>query len=46
VNYRGHVLTILWDKDGQRYHQGSGLTLMVDGKVVANRQDIGKLTYK
>jgi hypothetical protein len=46
VNYRGHILTILWDKDGQRYHQGSGLTLMVDGKVVANRQDIGKLTYK
>lgn len=46
VNYRGHVLTIIWDKDGQRYHQGSGLSLMVDGKVVANRQDIGKLTYK
>ena len=46
VNYRGHILTIIWDKDGQRYHQGVGLTLMVDGKVVANRQDIGKLTYK
>ena len=46
VNYRGHILTILWDKDGQRYHQGVGLTLMVDGKVVANRQDIGKLTYR
>jgi hypothetical protein len=46
VNYRGHILTIIWDKDGQRYHQGSGLTLMVDGKVVANRQDIGKLTYR
>ena len=46
VSYRGHVLTILWDKEGQRYHQGSGLTLMVDGKVVANRKDIGKLTYK
>ena len=46
VSYRGHVLTILWDKDGQRYHQGTGLTLMVDGKVVANRKDLGKLTYK
>ena len=46
VNYRGHILTIIWDKDGQRYYQGSGLTLMVDGKVVANRKDIGKLTYK
>jgi hypothetical protein len=45
VSYRGHVLTIIWDKDGQRYHQGSGLTLMVDGQVVANRKDLGKLEY-
>jgi hypothetical protein len=44
VSYRGHVLTIIWDKDGQRYHQGSGLTVMVDGKVIANRKDIGQLT--
>ena len=27
-------------------HQGTGLTLMVDGQTVANRKDIGKLTYK
>ncbi|MBQ9231539.1 MAG: six-hairpin glycosidase [Prevotella sp.] len=46
VSYRRHILTILWDKDGQRYHQGTGLTLMVDGEVVANRKDIGKLEYK
>ena len=43
INYRGHLLTIIWDKNGQRYHQGTGLTLMVDGKKVANRKDIGKL---
>ena len=46
ISYRGHILTIIWDQDGQRYHQGRGLTLMVDGKVVANRKDIGMLTYK
>lgn len=46
IRYRGHILTILWDKDGQRYHQGSGLTLMVDGKKVAHRKDIGKLCYQ
>ncbi|MBR5749439.1 MAG: six-hairpin glycosidase [Prevotella sp.] len=45
VSYRGHVLTIIWDKDGQRYHQGTGLTLMVDGTPVANRKDIGVLIY-
>ena len=43
VSYRGHRLTIIWDKDGQRYHQGTGLTLMMDGKIVANRKDIGKI---
>ena len=43
---RGHALTIIWDKDGQHYHQGTGLTLMVDGKMVANRKNLGKLTYK
>ena len=46
VNYRGHTLTIIWDADGQHYHQGCGLTLMVDGRPVAHRDDIGKLTYK
>jgi len=46
ISYRGHVLTIIWDKDGQRYHQGTGLILMVDGKVVAHRKDLGKLIYQ
>ena len=45
IRYRGHTLTIIWDRDGQRYHQGRGLTLMVDGKTVANRKDIGIITY-
>ena len=46
VGYRGHTLTIVWDSNGQRYHQGRGLTLMVDGMRVAQRNDIGMLTYK
>ena len=45
VSYRGHMLTIIWDRDGQHYHQGTGLTLMVDGQAVAQRADIGILTY-
>jgi len=46
VNYRGHVITIIWDKDGQRYHQGSGMTLLVDGKVVSRKDTLGKLIYR
>ena len=45
VNYRGHMLTIIWDKDGQHYHQGSGLTLLVDGQCRAHRPDLGKIEY-
>ena len=46
VNYRGHSLTIIWDKNGQHYHQGTGLTLLVDGVLAAKRKDLGKLLYK
>ena len=46
VSYHGHTLTVIYDHDGQRYHQGKGLTLLVDGKKVAQRKEMGKLTYR
>lgn len=45
IRYHGQTLTIIWDRDGQHYHQGQGLTLMIDGKAVANRKGIGKLEF-
>ena len=44
IRYRGHTLTIVWDRDGQRYHQGRGLTLLVDGHPAANRKELGAIT--
>ena len=41
--YHGHLLTILWDATGQRYHKGRGFTLMADGKTLATRKDLGPL---
>jgi hypothetical protein len=41
--YHGHFLTILWDADGKRYGHGAGFQLMVDGKKVAGRIDLGEL---
>jgi hypothetical protein len=32
VNYHGHELTILYDKNGTRYKYGNGLTIFLDGK--------------
>ncbi len=43
LRYHGHNLTIVWDQDGSRYHQGRGLRVLVDGKCVGLRPDLGKL---
>jgi hypothetical protein len=44
--YHGHLLTILWDSMGKRYNQGKGMRLLVDGKQVAARKDLGPLEYE
>jgi Trehalase len=46
VNYHGHTLTILWDKDGSRYHRGKGLIVLADGKEIAHTGKLEKLTGK
>ncbi len=43
VPFRGRLLTVAWDPDGQRYGLGSGLSLHVDGKRSAHRPSLGKL---
>ncbi|KAI1420199.1 Six-hairpin glycosidase-like protein, partial [Xylaria sp. FL1777] len=37
--YHGHLVTILYDKDGSRYNAGPGLTVYVDGEEVHHGQD-------
>lgn len=46
VNYHGHVLTIIWDQDGSRYHRGAGLVVLADGKEIAHGEKLAKLTGK
>ena len=46
VRYHNHNITVVYDKTGTRYHQGKGLSLLVDGKKVAQRDTLGKLEYK
>jgi len=43
VLYHGHNLTILYDKDGSRYHAGKGLRIYVDGQLKGQRDDLGKI---
>ena len=44
VPYRGHHLSIVWDKTGNRYQCGAGLHLMVNGTKLASSPTLGKLT--
>jgi dienelactone hydrolase len=44
--YHGHLLTILWDQTGKQYGRSRGLTLLVDGKMSAQRIDLGPLEGK
>lgn len=46
VRYHGHDITILYDKDGSRYHQGKGLMVFVDGVKKASADGIKKITCK
>jgi hypothetical protein len=36
VPYHGHLLTILYDRDGSRYRRGAGSQVFCDGRVVAH----------
>lgn len=37
--YHGHLITVLYDKDGSHYNQGTGLTVFIDGKNVHNAEE-------
>jgi len=44
VKYHNRLLTILWDKDGTRYHRGQGLIVLADGKEIAHADKLSRLT--
>ena len=46
VLYHGRNLTIVWDKDGSRYHAGKGLRVYIDGKLAGHRDTLGRLIIK
>jgi hypothetical protein len=43
VAYHGHDLTILWDRNGTRYEKGAGLAVLLDGREVARRREMGEI---
>jgi len=43
VLYHGRILTIVWDRTGQKYGRGPGLRLLINGKEIAHAAGIGRL---
>ena len=44
VAYRGHLVSIIWDRSGERYKLGKGLTILVDGKKAASSPQLRPLS--
>ncbi|HKB36506.1 MAG TPA: glycosyl hydrolase family 65 protein, partial [Gemmataceae bacterium] len=44
VPYRGHRLSIVWDREGRRYGLGKGLHVLADGKKLASAERLQRLT--
>jgi hypothetical protein len=44
VRYAGRVLTILWDRTGERYGQGKGLRVFADGQEIAASETLSRVT--
>jgi hypothetical protein len=44
VPYHGRLLTIFYDRTGERYHCGKGLVVLEDGREIARRPAIEKLS--
>lgn len=41
--YHGHLITVLYDRDGSHYRRGSGLQLFIDGRKVASSPVLARL---
>ena len=46
VPYKGHLVSIVWDRDGTRYKKGKGFRVYVDGKEAAMSEKLAPLSAK
>lgn len=43
VNYKGKIISVVWDKDGTRYLKGKGLMIFQDGALIATSADLSRI---
>ena len=45
VKYHDKIITIIWDRDGTKYHKGQGFSVFVNGELKKNSAKIEKLKF-
>lgn len=40
VHYHGRVITILWDRSGEKYRRGKGFSIFADGRKIAGSNEL------
>jgi hypothetical protein len=43
VLYHGRLITIVWDKTGEKYNRGKGLRVYADGQEIARAETLGRV---
>ncbi|MDN3669368.1 trehalase family glycosidase [Echinicola jeungdonensis] len=46
VKYEGDILTIFWDKTGEKYNKGKGLHVLINGKEIASSENLERIVAK
>lgn len=46
VLYHGDILTIIWDKTGEKYKRGKGFRLLVNGEEAAASDKLERITFE
>jgi len=46
VPYHGHLVTVIFDRTGERYGKGSGLRIFADGREIGSSKNIQRITCK
>lgn len=46
ILYHGKIITIIWDKSGKKYGKGKGLSVWSDGKKIASKSKLTRVTGK
>jgi hypothetical protein len=42
--YHGHLLTVIYDRTGERYHRGRGLMVFCDGRIIGHDTSLNRIS--